>query len=188
MFGLRLQDGEDRVFASVNPPGPSVSAHRSRPRLALLAFKHTPPAHAGRAHPEPLAHLTATQTLRYRSQNANAKVHRKRSPHVRRPPSRRQLESSESRFGNPPRFNPLGYRSHVASCWQSWNDTSLQSVVDVSFSEKWPAFIRAQCAVDLCSPPLSRSMNHAAMKFQILRYHRSQIGSPSMAFRKCNGP
>jgi hypothetical protein len=27
-------------------------------------------------------------------------------------PPGRQLESSESRFGNPPRFNPLGYRSN----------------------------------------------------------------------------
>jgi hypothetical protein len=42
--------------------------------------------------------------------------------------------------------------SRVASCWQSWNEISLQSVVDVNFSEKWPR-IRAQCVVDLCSPP-----------------------------------
>jgi hypothetical protein len=31
---LRLQDREDRVFVTLNPLGPVVSAHRSRPRLA----------------------------------------------------------------------------------------------------------------------------------------------------------
>ena len=96
---------------SLNSLGPAVSAHRSRPRLALLAFKRPPPAHAGCAHPEPLADPTVTQTLRRRSQNANAKVHRKRCRHVAGLPPGRQLESSERRLGNPPQFNPLGYRS-----------------------------------------------------------------------------
>src|ERR1700689_3709766 len=32
---------------------------------------------------------------------------------------------------------------HAASRWHSWSETSLQSVVDVNFSEKWPR-IRAQ--------------------------------------------
>jgi hypothetical protein len=36
---LRLQDGEDRVSASLDPLGPAVSTRRSPPRLALLAFK-----------------------------------------------------------------------------------------------------------------------------------------------------
>src|ERR1700722_1033695 len=50
---LRLQDGEDRISVSLNPLGPAVAAHRSSPRLALLALKRPPPAHAGCAHPEP---------------------------------------------------------------------------------------------------------------------------------------
>ena len=33
------EGSEDRVFVSLNPLGPAVSAHRSRPRLALLPFK-----------------------------------------------------------------------------------------------------------------------------------------------------
>ena len=57
---LRLQEGQDRVFVSLNPLRTAVSARRPRPRLALLAFTRTPPAHARRAHPEPLADLTVT--------------------------------------------------------------------------------------------------------------------------------
>jgi hypothetical protein len=46
-----LQEGQDRVFVSLNPLRGAISARRSRPRLALLAFKRTPPAYARRVHP-----------------------------------------------------------------------------------------------------------------------------------------
>ena len=106
-----LEDSEDRVFVSLNPLGPAVSAHRSRPRLALLAFKRASPAHAGGANPEPLADLAVTQTLRYRSRT---RMRRSIESGVGMSAGLlpgRQLESSERRFGHPPRFNPLGHRS-----------------------------------------------------------------------------
>ena len=46
---------------------------------------------------------------------------------------------------------------HAASRWQSWSETSLQSMVDVNFSEKWPR-IRAQ-RIDLLAGQSAKSLS-----------------------------
>ena len=59
---FRLEDGEDRIFVSINPPGFAVAAQRLRTRLALLTCKGSRPADTGSADPETLADLTVTET------------------------------------------------------------------------------------------------------------------------------
>ncbi len=91
--------------SSVSAP---VAAQRLRARSPLFAFPRPPTAHAGRTHPEAPRSLAVTGTRRNRRQNPDPKVDRQGFRHIRRPPSGRQSESADSRFGIPSRFRQIG--------------------------------------------------------------------------------